>query len=214
MSKAGIVSLAMSILGAALLGWATLQISRIGTRLDEIDAKIVASEGSKSGGGVSGAIAGSGAAEKLSDDVVKLKSQLQDLKVRLEKIAGGMTPGTGPTLADLSQALDEAIARIEKRRRVEGAIADAKRAQAHNEKVGGSLSRDLQLSDSQKAEVGEVLKAQVERYRELWIEGGEPGSSQAKLQAINDDTAGKIRALLNEEQRKRLDMLKLKWYLE
>lgn len=214
MSKPGLIALILSLCGGVALAWGATRIPAIGTRLNGMEQKLAALESAGGGGGAPRDPGATSAADRLSDEIVRLKSEIQELKAGLAKLVEDRSGGTGPTLADLNRALDEAIARIEKRQKVEGALADAKKAQAHNAALQKSLATSLQLTEAQYLEVGGILSEQVNRYREFWIEGGDAAAQAAKLKAINDETAAGIRGLLTEDQKRQFDVQKPKWFIE
>ncbi|HEX9473750.1 MAG TPA: hypothetical protein VF931_06150 [Steroidobacteraceae bacterium] len=65
------------------------------------------------------------------------------------------------------------------------------------------LSRMLGLDERQQAELRKVLQSQREEVRRLWTEQSVPEIYRAsEMRAISERTEVRIRALLNEEQRK------------
>jgi hypothetical protein len=89
------------------------------------------------------------------------------------------------------------------------AEAAAPRAQRH---VAGTsledrvriLSVALNLDATQKSELRKVLEAQREQVRLLWNDSAAPAAYRVSAtRAISDQTADRIRALLNEEQKKK-----------
>ena len=66
------------------------------------------------------------------------------------------------------------------------------------------LARELGLDATQQAQVKKVLEAQREQVARLWNDKSIPAARRVSAtQAIGDRTADRIRALLNDEQRKR-----------
>lgn len=65
------------------------------------------------------------------------------------------------------------------------------------------LSKALHLDDTQQAELRRVLADQREEIGRAWSDTSVPAADRVSAtQAISDRTADRIRALLNEEQRK------------
>jgi hypothetical protein len=66
------------------------------------------------------------------------------------------------------------------------------------------LARMLELSEAQQAELAKVLASQREQIRKLWSEQRVPPEYRvSEMKAINDQTEDRIRALLNDEQKKK-----------
>ena len=66
------------------------------------------------------------------------------------------------------------------------------------------LSKGLGLDAKQEAELRKVLESQREQVQRVWNDPSLSGQSRiGATLAINDQTADQIRALLNEEQRKK-----------
>jgi hypothetical protein len=66
------------------------------------------------------------------------------------------------------------------------------------------LARELGLDATQQAQVRKVLERQREEVARLWNDGSIPAARRVSAtQAIGDHTADRIRALLNDEQRKK-----------
>jgi hypothetical protein len=67
-----------------------------------------------------------------------------------------------------------------------------------------TLSRVLDLDAQQQLELSKVLEGQREQVNKVWNDPSLPASYRVvATQAISDKTADQIRALLNEEQRKK-----------
>lgn len=201
-------SLGLSVIGSTIFVFCLVRAQSLSSGLGNLEARVAAIETGKSSAG--GRVASTSTARKLSEDVLLLKSQLADLKADLAKIQSA-AGGDGPTLADLTRALDEAIERIEKRQRVEGAVADGRRCQEHNSRISEQLVRGLALTDQQKAAIEAILDAQVEAYRDCWI-NTERGAQTDRFKSINDETMGKIRETLTEAQKQAFEGASLKWF--
>jgi hypothetical protein len=66
------------------------------------------------------------------------------------------------------------------------------------------LARELDLSATQQAQVKKVLEGQREQVARVWNDTSIPAARRVSAtQAIGDRTADRIRALLNDEQRKK-----------
>jgi len=66
------------------------------------------------------------------------------------------------------------------------------------------LAKELGLDATQKARVKKVLERQREQIARVWNDSSIPPARRVSAtQAIGDQTADRIRALLNEEQRKK-----------
>ncbi len=67
-----------------------------------------------------------------------------------------------------------------------------------------AFSKALDLDARQQAELKKVLESQREQIRRVWSDGSVPPDQRASAtRAISYQTADRIRALLNEEQRKK-----------
>jgi hypothetical protein len=67
-----------------------------------------------------------------------------------------------------------------------------------------TLSKFLDLDAAQQSELRKVLENQREQVRKLWNDSTvAPANRISATRAISDNTADQIRALLNEEQRKK-----------
>lgn len=66
------------------------------------------------------------------------------------------------------------------------------------------LAKELDLNEAQQLEVRKLLQAQRDQIVKLWDDTSiQPGRRVVATQAISDKTAEQIRALLNEEQKKK-----------
>jgi hypothetical protein len=66
------------------------------------------------------------------------------------------------------------------------------------------LARELGLDATQSIKVKAVLEAQREQVARIWSEAAVPSAVRiGRTQAVGDHTADQIRALLNDEQRKK-----------
>jgi hypothetical protein len=66
------------------------------------------------------------------------------------------------------------------------------------------LAKELGLDATQRAQVKKVLEGQREQVARVWNDGSIPAARRVSAtQAIGDQTADRIRALLNDEQRKK-----------
>jgi len=66
------------------------------------------------------------------------------------------------------------------------------------------LSKALDLDEKQRLEVGQVLEAQRDQVGRLWGDASMPAAYRiSATQAISDKTADRIRALLNDEQKRK-----------
>ena len=73
-----------------------------------------------------------------------------------------------------------------------------------------ALSIALDLDAKQQSELKKVIEGQREQVRKVWNESSVPAAYRVSAtQAISDQTADQIRALLNEEQRKKYNPPKL-----
>lgn len=110
-------------------------------------------------------------------------------------------PATAPAEA-ISAVLDEAA---------NEAAAGPRRARAAPHRIKPTLdgrvkllSEALDLDAAQQAEVRRVLEAQREQTLKIWSDPSLPATYRiSAMQAVSDQTADQIRALLNEEQRKK-----------
>jgi len=69
-----------------------------------------------------------------------------------------------------------------------------------------TLSRGLDLDPTQQSSLRKFLEIQSEQVRKVWSDSSVPAAYRVSVtQAISDRTADEIRALLNEEQRKRFN---------
>jgi Spy/CpxP family protein refolding chaperone len=67
-----------------------------------------------------------------------------------------------------------------------------------------ALSKALDLDAAQQSELRRVLERQREQIKRVWSDPSIPADYRASaVKAISDGTADQIRALLNEEQRKK-----------
>jgi hypothetical protein len=65
------------------------------------------------------------------------------------------------------------------------------------------LAKMLALTEAQQSQLAIVLASQHERIHRLWSDEAVPPEFRvSQMRAINEDTENRIRALLNEEQRK------------
>jgi hypothetical protein len=91
------------------------------------------------------------------------------------------------------------------------AVSDAAQRQAprhHNrpslEERAETLSQALGLDATQQSELRKVLEGQREQVRRIWSDASVPAAYRVSAtQAISDKTADQIRALLNDEQKKK-----------
>jgi hypothetical protein len=68
------------------------------------------------------------------------------------------------------------------------------------------LSRALELDAKQRTALRKLLEAQRDQVQRIWTEGQRSGAERvASTRAVNRWVADQIRALLNDEQRKRYD---------
>lgn len=89
--------------------------------------------------------------------------------------------------------------------------ADAPQRQVphHHNRIGledrvRTLSKALDLDATQQSELRKVLEDQREQVGRIWSDASVPAAYRVSAtQAISDKTADRIRALLNEEQRKK-----------
>jgi septal ring factor EnvC (AmiA/AmiB activator) len=66
------------------------------------------------------------------------------------------------------------------------------------------LAKMLELTEAQQAELAKVLASQREQIRKLWSDQRvAPEYRVSEMRAINDQTEDRIRALLNDEQKKK-----------
>ena len=89
---------------------------------------------------------------------------------------------------------------------VESAPSHAQHARASSTLDGRveALSKLLKLDVGQQGELKKLLEGQREQVRKVWDNASMPAAYRiAATQAISDRTADQIRALLNEEQRKK-----------
>lgn len=67
-----------------------------------------------------------------------------------------------------------------------------------------ALSQALDLDEAQQSKLRKVLESQREQVMKVWSDSSLPAAYRiSATQAISDGTADQIRALLNEEQRKK-----------
>jgi Spy/CpxP family protein refolding chaperone len=72
-------------------------------------------------------------------------------------------------------------------------------AEAMKERLD-KLAADLKLTEDQKKKVGEALKAQTEKMRELRGQGGTPEDNREKFRALREETDKKLKEILTAEQ--------------
>jgi hypothetical protein len=66
------------------------------------------------------------------------------------------------------------------------------------------LAKVLELTEAQQAELAKILAGQREQVRRVWSDHTvAPEYRVSRVQAINDQTEDRIRALLTEEQKKK-----------
>lgn len=75
----------------------------------------------------------------------------------------------------------------------------AGRAEAVKERLD-KLAEDLKLTEDQKKKVGEVMKAQSEKMRELRSQGGTPEDNREKFRALREENDKKMKEILTAEQ--------------
>ena len=136
-----------------------------------------------------------------------------ELAMALALVGAGIGPAHAETdPADATEAAGAAEA-TDAARAVDGSEAAAqvpqdtprrrKRASPLDRRVT-LLAKELGLDASQKAQVRKVLDRQREQVARVWKDSSIPPARRVSAtQAIGDRTADRIRALLNEEQRKK-----------
>lgn len=62
------------------------------------------------------------------------------------------------------------------------------------------MAKNLNLTESQKTKVGEALKAQIEKMRELRSAGGTPEANREKFRALREENDKKMKEILTAEQ--------------
>jgi protein CpxP len=72
-------------------------------------------------------------------------------------------------------------------------------AEAMKERLD-KLATDLKLTEDQKKKVGDALKAQAEKMRELRAQGGTPEDNREKFRALREETNKKMKEILTAEQ--------------
>lgn len=62
------------------------------------------------------------------------------------------------------------------------------------------MAQDLKLTEDQKKKVGELLKTQAEKMRELRGQGGTPEENREKFRALREENDKKMKEILTAEQ--------------
>jgi periplasmic protein CpxP/Spy len=62
------------------------------------------------------------------------------------------------------------------------------------------MATDLKLNEDQKKKVGEALKGQAEKMRELRAAGGTQEENRAKMRTLREETDKKLKEILTAEQ--------------
>ena len=72
-------------------------------------------------------------------------------------------------------------------------------AEAMKERLD-KMAVDLKLTEEQKKKVGEAMKVQTEKMRELRAQGGTPEDNREKFRGLREDLNKKLKEILTAEQ--------------
>ena len=145
-----------------------------------------------------------------ADDRGKVGRLALRLAMALAMLGAGPRPAhaaTDPTDATEPAVAAEAARAVEDNEAATPVLQDTarrrKRASPLDRRVM-LLARELGLDATQQAQVKKVLEGQREQVARVWNDRSIPAARRVSAtQAIGDRTADRIRALLNDEQRKK-----------
>lgn len=225
MNKPSAAGIFLSLVACTGVAFAIFELRKLRDSLHDLEGRLAQSD---AGSPVPGKAVGSGGASdnspktvaEIAEEMNKLRVELGAVKTSTETLEAAMAGESKPVKRDggtvasedaikaaVEKALKERDEARDKERRERGARWGGDMAAGFTNSILDTLTKELGLTEQQKTQVSEILKAQSTAIMGAWTNREEGTDPMAKMQEVRKDTDTKIKAVLTPEQGTKYDEL-------
>lgn len=222
MNKGSAFGVLVALVACAGVGFSVVELKKMSgslaqleERLAKVETVTAAPPAPPPGSGGSSAIAGSAPATmaEVAQELARLKSEMA--MVRDEQATMAAAADSRPKDAKVarvsSEEMEAAVNAVLEKKEQERKERDAKRTQEWQARAAqgmvDNLVKELGLTEQQKAQVTEIVTAQMAVFRDAFTNRKEGEDVMTKMTELRKDTDTKIKAVLTPEQGTKYDEL-------
>lgn len=223
-NKISVVATFIALVACAGMAFSIAELKKVSGSLRDVEERLAKMENAPAAGGGNGAASSGGGstAYEVAQEIKQLKAEMATVKSEQETLTAavktGGTPKTDGAVAskppvgdELKSAIETVLAEREAAKDKARKEEEAKRAAEWQARMAqgvvDTLTRELGLTEQQKAQVTEIITAQTTAFREAMTNRKEGENPMEKMTALRTETDTKLKAVLTPEQGTKYDEL-------
>lgn len=222
MNKISVVATFIALVACAGMAFSIAELKKVSGSLRDLEERFGKMENAPAAGGGTAASGAPATVADVQKELSKLKAEVATVRSEQETLTaavktGGTANPNGPVAVktpvgdELKGAIETVLAEREAAKEKARKEEEAKRAAEWQARMAqgvvDTLTRELGLTEQQKAQVVEIVTAQTTAFREAMTNRKEGENPMEKMQALRTETDTKIKAVLTPEQGTKYDEL-------